>query len=126
MAGKLYIAGTAFDPLDPQAPVVRGSPWYQPDGKHDAQGDGDGKRVPLHLPEPAERREGQLQPPDDEGEDKDGNAVQAIPGRSSSPAVRVAVDMACGEDNVQDQQDREDGYRREEGGDCLPGIGVGH
>ena len=77
----------------------------------------------FHLPEPAERCEGQFQPPDAEGDYKDGNAVQAIPGRPGSPAIRVTIDMACGKDNVQDQQDREDRCRREEGGDGLPGVG---
>ena len=85
MASKLHVAGTALYPLDPKAPVVCGRPQYQPCGKHDAQRDSARKHVPLDLPEPAERCQGQFQPPDSKRDDKDRNAVQAIPGRFRSP-----------------------------------------
>ena len=81
--------------------------------------------MPLELPEPSKRCERQFQPPDDEGADKDGKAVQAIPGRFGGAAIRVAVDAQRGNDNMQDQQDREDRSWRKRGGDCQLASDMG-
>ena len=115
---ELNIPGAPFDPLDPRAPLVPRDAENKPDGKHDAERHRAGHGVPLHFPEPAEWCVGQLQPPDDEGTDKDGNAVQAVSDWCSGrPMVGVAVHALRRQDDVQDQQDRKDGSWGKEAGD---------
>ena len=109
--------GTAVDPLDQQAAVVRGVAREHPRGEDHAQGDCPGERVPLRQPQPVERGEGQLDPPDDEGADEDGKTVESV---SVWRHARVAVDGTGREDDVQGEEDGEDGCRSQECGDCLP------